>query len=87
MRKYILRPSFGKNYKKLVPKVKLQFKVRRGIFLQNSSNPILNNHPLHGKYEGYNSINITGDYRAIYELVGEVVIFIRIGTHSELFGK
>jgi len=87
MRKYILRPSFNKNYKKLTLKVKLQFKVRRDIFLQNPSNPILNDHPLYGEYDGYKSINITGDYRAIYQLVGEVVIFVRIGTHSELFGK
>ena len=85
MKRYILRPSFIKEYKKLSPKIKLQFKVRRDIFLENCFHPILNNHPLHGKYEGYNSINITGNYRAVYHMKGEIAIFIHIGTHNELY--
>jgi len=85
MRKYILRPSFGKNYKKLAPKVKLQFKIRRDIFLQDLHNPILNNHPLHGEYDGYKSINVTGDYRAVYYMEGEIAIFVHIGAHPELY--
>jgi addiction module RelE/StbE family toxin len=85
MRRYILRPSFDKNYKKLTLKVKLQFKVRRDIFLRNPFNPILNNHSLHGEYDGCSSINITGDYRAVYYMRGDMAIFIRIGTHHELY--
>ncbi len=83
--KYILRPSFAKNYKKLASKVKIQFKVRRDLFLKDPFHPILNNHPLHGKYEEHRSININGDYRAIYYMKDEVAIFIRIGTHAELY--
>jgi hypothetical protein len=29
---------------------------------------------------------VTGDYRAIYVEVADIVWFIRIGTHHELFG-
>ena len=85
--KSLLHRTFNKDYKKLIPKVKLQFKVRRDIFLQNPSSPILNDHSLHGEYDGYKSINITGDYRAIYYMRDDTAIFIRIGTHSELFGR
>ena len=85
--KCIFRPSFSKNYEKLASKVKDQFKIRRDIFLKNPFHPILNNHPLHGEYSDFRSINITGDYRVIYFMKDEIAIFIRIGTHSELFKK
>ena len=87
MKDYILRPSFSKNYKKLTAKLKSKFKERRDLFLVNTFHPLLSNHELHGEYEGCRSINITGDYRAIYFTKGNMVIFIRIGTHSELFKK
>ena len=53
----------------------------------NPYDSILHNHPLTGGYEGFRSINVTGDYRAIYVMDGDVAVFIAIGTHSELFGK
>jgi len=48
--------------------------------------PLLNNHDVSKVYTGCRSINITGDYRAIFQDEGEIVIFITIGTHSELYG-
>ena len=79
--------KFRKSYRKLVPKVREKFKERRNVFLMNPFDPILDNHLLHGEYAGCRSINITGDYRAIFyhEGVG-AVRFIAIGTHHELFG-
>lgn len=83
--KFLTHRTFDKDYKKLIPKIKEQFKVRRNIFLAEPFHPILNNHELHGKYAGCRSINITGDYRAIYQMKGEMAIFTRIGTHPELY--
>lgn len=34
----------------------------------------------------YRSINITGDYRAIYEVKDGIAYFISVGTHHELYG-
>ena len=82
-----LHKSFNKDYKKLTLRIKEKLKIRRNLFLSDSFQSILNNHELHGEYSGCRSINITGDYRAIYFTKGDVAIFIRIGTHSELFGK
>jgi mRNA interferase YafQ len=83
--RFLLHRTFNKDYKKLAPKIKEQFKVRRNIFLVDPFHSSLNNHELHGKYSGYRSLNITGDYRAIYYMKGETVVFIRIGTHPELY--
>ena len=78
---------FIKQYKKLPLKIRQKFNERLIAFETNPFNIILNNHSLHGEYGGYNSINITGDYRAIYFMNNDMAVFIRIGTYSELFGK
>ena len=65
---------------------KEKFKNRLMLFGQDEFNPILNNHPLKGKYQGYRSINVTGDLRAIYKRETNVAIFVIIGSHSRLYG-
>ncbi|MCX6755888.1 MAG: type II toxin-antitoxin system mRNA interferase toxin, RelE/StbE family [Candidatus Nomurabacteria bacterium] len=77
--------SFKKDYKKLPPKIKKQLGIRIEIFKLNQFDRILNNHAVHHPYTGCRSINITGDLRALYEVDGDKLIFIRIGTHSELY--
>jgi len=84
--KVLYDKNFRKRSAKLPIKLQDQIGKRIDIFISNQFDPTLNNHPLHGEYENYRSINITGDYRAIYFTKGGVAIFIRIGTHSELFG-
>jgi mRNA interferase YafQ len=79
--------NFVKQFKKLPKEVRNKFEQRIAIFTNSPFSSELNNHPLSGKWEGCNGINITGDYRAIYYLNDNVAVFIRIGTHSELYGK
>ncbi len=56
------------------------------MFLENPFHPLLKNHALSGEYSNYRSFNVTADIRAIYEPIdSETVIFINIGTHSELY--
>lgn len=51
----------------------------------DSDHPLLNNHPLYGKWEGCWSINVTGDIRAIYKTEGFIAIFLEIGSHGQLY--
>jgi addiction module RelE/StbE family toxin len=84
--KIILHKRFEKQYVKLRPADKEKFKNRRNIFLINPFDSTLNNHALAGKYEGYRSINITGDLRAVYTLIdNDTAFFVAIGTHSQLY--
>ena len=79
--------AFKKQFQKLPLKVKKKFFDKMELFLNNQFHPLLNNHAVDGVYLGWRSINITGDYRALYEQKSEdVVMFMRIGTHSELYG-
>ena len=82
-----LHRSFDKDYKKLKLSEKKKFKERRDIFLKDEFDLILNNHLLKGKYQGFRSINITGDLRAVYKRINkDIVIFVAIDSHSNLYG-
>ncbi len=78
--------SFLKALDKLPPGLEEKFYLKLEIFLQNTTNPLLNNHSVDRAYPGCRSINITGDYRAIFRQKDNVVTFIHIGTHSQLYG-
>ena len=78
--------NFEKQYKKLEVSEKEKIKKRLALFIQDEFNPILNNHPLRGKYIGYRSVNITGDLRAIYKRISsDTRIFVAVNTHSNLY--
>lgn len=81
--------KFAKQYDKADFKIKEALKNRVRLFKEDPFNPLLNNHALTGQYSGYRSINITGNWRAIYaEYVidnEKVIIFEMLGTHSQLY--
>jgi len=84
--KIVLRPSFVKNFEKLDGSARRKFVERKALFENDQFHPLLKNHSLSGEYAGCRSINITGDYRAVYYMHGDICIFIRIGTHPQLYG-
>mgnify|MGYP001579904867 CR=1 FL=1 len=81
--------KFNKTYDKAPYKIRDAFDTRLKFFLENPYHQQLNNHLLGGKYKGYRSINVTGDWRAIFSQHGEddekAIIFEVIGTHSQLY--
>lgn len=82
--------KFKKQYEKAEDKIQTAFDRRFKLFLQDTHNSLLNNHLLTGKYSGKRSINITGDWRAIYsesydKEKKQVVNFEALGTHSQLY--
>lgn len=82
--------KFAEQYKRAEKQIKTAFDQRLELFLQNPFHQQLNNHLLTGKLKGYRSLNITGDWRAIYSEIkdssGEAVaIFETLGTHSQLY--
>lgn len=81
---------FVKKYDKADQKIKDAVKKRIDIFRTNPFHPLLNNHQLTGNYSSYRSINITGDWRALYtkdanERGETVILFEILGTHSQLY--
>ena len=79
--------TFRKQYAKLSPKLRNQFKTRQRLWLDDPYNTQLHLHMLTAEYAGLYSINITGDIRALYEKVDETYVFFGfIGTHNQLYG-
>jgi addiction module RelE/StbE family toxin len=77
---------FRKNCAKLPAAVQHKLSERLELFEQDPFHPALKNHALGGEYEGCRSINVTGNYRAIYYEQNGVYFFLRVGTHPELYG-
>ncbi len=78
--------NFEKQYQKLPKRFQEKTKQRLCLFMENPFHPLLDNHPLSGKYLDYRSINITGNLRAIFKSLSEnECVFVELGTHSELY--
>ena len=74
-------------YKKIPPKIQTAFEKRLILFVKEPEHTTLHVHSLGGEYRDMWSMNITGDYRALfYREDDTIVIFALIGTHSELYG-
>ena len=79
-------PEFKRDYKKLSGMLQDLLKKKGQLFEQEPFHPLLNNHALGGDRLGQWSINVTGDWRAIYEFQdAETVVFVEIDTHSNLY--
>jgi len=79
--------KFIKQLKKAPKSIQVSVRERLGMFVSDTFSPLLNNHALKGKYQGGRSINITGDWRAVYQIVsqGSTAYFIALGTHGQLY--
>ena len=44
-------------------------------------------HPLKGSSSGFRDCHLRGDMVVIYQTSPDLVKFVRIGTHNELFGS
>ena len=83
--------QFNKQYQKTPSHIKFAFKEALEIFFENPNNSLFRNHMLREKFAGYHSIDVTGDWRAIYKEKRSgsksVITFHLIGTHTQLYGK
>lgn len=87
--KVFFDPAFLDKLKKVDVRIRKSVKEKILIFTKDPNYPKLNNHPLKREYQGYRSIDITEDYRALYkevELEDEIIAyFVLLGTHDQLY--
>jgi addiction module RelE/StbE family toxin len=85
-----MRIKFSHDFEKMLRlapvKVRVAFRKRMEVFVNDPWYPLLRNHALKGAHAGTRSINITGDWRALYQERGDVIYFVVLGTHSQLYG-
>lgn len=81
--------AFDKQLKKAPIFIKVAFRKRLELFLKEPSHKSLRYHQLKGTLKMYHSINVTGDWRALFlirtEENKETLVFEMLGTHSQLY--
>jgi addiction module RelE/StbE family toxin len=83
---YVYRKEFKKQTTRLTKNQQKALSQRLKLFANDPHNRLLHNHALRGKYQGYRSIRISGDLRAIFWESQHLVEFVRLGSHSQLYG-
>lgn len=82
-------PDFFPLYRKANVRIQNSFDRKLRIFIKDPHNLELKNHALEREWEGFRSININADWRAIYKeiKIGKETIayFVAIGTHEEFY--
>lgn len=59
-----------------------------GLLLAGADLPAsYKDHQLKGKWKQYRELHIESDWLLVYKIVGNVVVFARTGTHSDIFGE
>jgi addiction module RelE/StbE family toxin len=82
------RKGFEKKTRKLPVEIRAVLRERLRVFMATPHHPLLHNHTLTGSWRGYRSINVTGDWRAIYQPIGtDTAVFVEVGTHHDLYGS
>ncbi len=85
--KVLTHKKFDKAFKKMPAYLHKKFAEQIDLIKNNPSDSRLNDHALSGEYSGCRSIDITGDWRVIYEQVDiQIIRLLIIGTHSQLYG-
>ncbi|MDB5245150.1 MAG: toxin of the YafQ-DinJ toxin-antitoxin system [Parcubacteria group bacterium] len=80
-------PRFEKKIARLPKPIRIALASRLELFLYDDRHPLLNDHALSGDRSGQRSINITGDWRLIYERIDtNLVLLLDIDTHHNLYG-
>ena len=82
-----LHKQFLKKYQKLPKALQNTFTERTHLLLNDPTSPLLRIHALKGSLEPHKSMNVSGDYRALFivDEVKQTITFLKIGTHSELY--
>lgn len=84
-----LSPEFYKRLKFANVRIRKTFKERIAIFQDNPNDLRLDNHALRDEFAGYNSIDITADWRAIFEIIDNeedpIAWFVDLGAHKDLY--
>lgn len=82
--------EFLRKYKKANIRIRNSIDKKIYLFEKNPEDSSLNNHTLQKEYTRLRSIDITADYRALFEEVTEgnksYAYFVIFGTHQELYG-
>lgn len=86
--KILFTTRFQRSHKRLVSRsaeLKKVVSERMQFFSKDPATPLLKDHALRGKLEGYRAFSIGYDLRALYRKEKDAFIFFDIGTHDQIY--
>jgi len=89
MRKPDFTGQFKRDFKKSEARGLDMAKLEKAMDLLLAAVPLperYKDHPLRHNWKGFRELHIEPDWLLIYKIIGDVVLFSRTGTHSDLFG-
>jgi addiction module RelE/StbE family toxin len=78
---------FNKQLTAAPREIRVAFLETLQLYRDDPDHPSLRNHALKDKYAGFRSVDVTGDWRALYRRERERIIFVELGTHDQLYGE
>ena len=91
MKKLFLSTRYKKDFKRFQNSHKKMKALRDVLLMLKYEQPIpaeYQPHMLHGNYKGCMECHIQGDFLLIWiDPDSDIIELVRLGTHSELFGK
>ena len=80
---------FDRRLNNVSDEIKIAFLDTLDLFLEFPDHPQLRNHALKKKFAGYRSLDVTGDWRALFKekQIGaqKIITFHMLGTHTDLY--
>jgi len=89
MRAIVRKSQFKRDFKKLRSSGRKLDRLWEAVELLQSGAPMpphMRDHALTGDWIGYRDCHLGGDWLLIYQRTDALLILVRTGTHSELFG-
>lgn len=81
--------EFLTQLKKQNVRIRKSFRKAIDLFSEDPNNSALNSHELHGIWKGFRSIDVTSDWRAVYQEIKEgkdsIAYFTTLGIHKQLY--
>lgn len=83
--------SFAKDWQRLVHSGRYDMRqLKQAMLLLIANDAPLGqewlDHPLKGEWGDHRECHIGGDFLLIYRLAADSIVFVRAGTHADLFG-
>ncbi|AEB09519.1 type II toxin-antitoxin system RelE/ParE family toxin [Desulfobacca acetoxidans] len=73
--------KFKKDYQDLPKEIRYRFKQKISLLMGNTRHPSLRIHKIKGR-ENLWELSITMDYRVLFEIEGEYLVFLSVGPHK-----
>jgi len=82
------KKRFSKDYQKIAQTGRNLDRFAEAIVCLQNQEPLpphFRDHALTGNWKGYRECHLGGDLLLIYDVIGEELVLVRLGSHSELF--